>query len=696
MDNNKLKFELDDVIGKIANFLFVSQVSFNNKIVLNNQEGKEKKIICSPFNSNIEITWFFKFFGGSWHFKDDQGSWKLLPVSDLVRLPVFGFSYHQDVFHPFVERKKIFSKIKYYSHYNDFLMRGFKHLINKFLNVLIGGVKSSHDCQFKNLSKDGGITFRVNMINNNVLEMSCVDVGGIYDKTLDDETTTWPDQVPVGHYSTEFASYVFYWMWKRTNDPKWLDSCQKSLVFFINNFRPYTCVTFNSYEFKVLPIGCLIKDIVDNGDDGLFDLEKIKQTLCDDWFDYDPVNIHALRLANFSVLKSIGININQYKQKLSFLVVSNNQTDQGLIADNRGGSLCYSADLTYHQFSLGCLVLAHYFSPDPDIKNIIEKAINFSHYTSTVDGHVSYYGRGANNVYHLAAFLFAESNLESPNYDHIFNIIKNISIFADPVSGLPSALNDQREKRMAWNHCEVPYNGQVAFFLCRAYGSLFGGKKSSGLGVVKKYNDLNGVLDFIRLDNDIFQITIGRGSDIHEWSGGAHVVGMGGICSLSVKRVGNCLSANEYSAVDRCWTGDLPVDGRRESVGNYFVGKLTKISEAVVSLSLKDLNIIYKLESNFLKVNYTLKNDLTNYKTYSGLSFQVALVKSYLIEEKLCTIIFINGDILKLRTDDNFIIKSSVIISNPFGGIIRFELVPHHSLVGLKSFSWILSYVGKQ
>lgn len=690
LDN--LRLELEKSIKNIANFLFLNQVTYQDKIILNTVEAKDKSLDALPFNNNVAVNWKFKYFENSWHFQDNDGNWQEMLASSLIRLPVYGHTYQEQA-HKFKDRINLKSKIKHYSHYNDFFVRVISYLYYKFFNLLIGKVKNSHTCFNKDLSKQGGLTFFVNVVNQDIYELQCVDIGGIYDKFLDDETTNWPDQVPVGHYSTEFAVYIFYWMWKNTDDKKWLKVCQEALNFCIKNTEPYTSISFNSYEFKVLPIAYLTNKIVENGDESFFPLEKVKKILTDTWYDYDPVNIHALRMANFALLESIGVNYSKLKFQFSSRVVLQNQTEEGLIKDNRGGSLRHSADLTYHQFSLGCLALAYRFYPTHKLKGIIERAVGFSRYIALPDGHVSYYGRGANNVYHLAAYAFAESQLQFPNYDYIIKIIEKINYFADPEKGLPSALNDQREKRMGWNHCAVPYNGQVGFFLCLTHESFYTDKDFSRSLSSIKVLDSDKNLDFAAINNDNFKIIITRGSDTHEWSGGAHIVGMGGICSLVINDQ-NYLAVNEFSAIDNIWSGDIPFHDNNPMVGNDFVGQLKKVNDQLVHLFLNNFKIVYQLDGNILKANYFFGDTASKYKFFGGLSFRKLFIKDYIIKENKCQIIFINGDVVNLAVEDNkkFIITTRKIESNPYGEIVKFEWTPVTDSRDFKSLSWSLCY----
>lgn len=524
----------------------------------------------------------------------------------------------------------------------------------------------------KELYTQEGITFVASIDDNGeCLTLVCIDTGGIYDTNLNSEGRALPPQVPVDCYSTEYAAYVFFWMWRRTHKVEWWQACIRAVEFFLKTSQfPYTHTMFDHYEFKVLPLAALVYDIEKEATlPTEFPLLEVRAVLRDQWYSYDPVNVSALRVANGVLCRTLGILYLKSKVHRSVKRIRNNQTAQGLIQDNTGGAVVQSADLTYHQFALACLRVAASLSENTHIHTLVDKGLHFSRSIQRPDGHVSYVGRGANNVYHLASYIYAETGASDYSEERIAALIAYLEKYASEKDGFPTALNSERETRMGWNHCAVPYNGQSSFFLCLAYDNI---QKKIGKTTAETHQNMlhrkTGRCDYAVLSTSRIHAVIGRGADQYVWGEGTRYIGMGGLCSLSIDGV-SLLLANDYSIRQEVWTSDMPQQTGNYTIRDAYVGQLTSFQESAM-LVCNGWYVTYTLsqEDNQLTMTYEKKKHTDQYDMIGALSFLNAVVAQTTYIDNGYEIQFHSGFGIRVTTEHTeFKLKKVPIHSNPFG-----------------------------
>jgi hypothetical protein len=409
----------------------------------------------------------------------------------------------------------------------------------------------------KLLAKTSGLTF-VALEEDIRLRLTCLDDGGLFDMNLNTEGDSYPWQVPVGYYSTEYAAYVFAWLAHRTGDAAWRRAARQAFAFSLRNLTPYTAISFDHYEFKLMPLLLLLRNF---GAEMVSDLplNALLDSLRYDEQNYEPVNVACMRIANLALCDSLSPNPSYQKRAQMWLrTVMRNTTRQGQIQDNFKPASLHNHDLTYHQFSIACLKLALSARPESwtgpladGIASAFEAGLAFSNALRRPDGHPSFMGRGCNNIYHIASYLYAASG--SVCTTNLSDSLALLEAFDDPKQGWPAALNTARETRMGWNHCAIPYIGQSLFFLALTQDALISEKPppSSRSAAIK-----HGA--FASIEHNGFHAVAFAGGDSYFWSGGAHATGMAGLASLSYYGI-PLLGALEYSAADGMWFTDIPI-----------------------------------------------------------------------------------------------------------------------------------------
>lgn len=427
----------------------------------------------------------------------------------------------------------------------------------------------------RHLARQGGLTFVAREAGDR-LNLECLDHGGLFDMSLNTEGDAFPGQVPVGYYSTEFATYVFSWLAQRTGDEKWLRATRLGFAFSMRNLVPYTAVSFDHYEFKLLPLLMLLKD---------FDHTTFSDVAMSDLLaaldyretDYQPINVLCMRLANLALTERFAHDPSHQKKAHRLLrKVAQNQTVQGQIQDNFRPASIHNHDLTYHQFSIACLALAIAATPeswDDDFRSSIEtvysEGLAFSRAMVRSDGHPSYLGRGCNNIYHVASYIYASA--VGGQFGGLSSTLDLLEAYADETRGWPAALNSEREGRMGWNHCAVPYIGQTLFFLVLAHDA--GETPSRRSAELDRPALKPGA--FACLRDERFHAVVFSGGDSYSWAGGCRATGMAGLASLSFMGI-PLLGALEYDATAKAWLTDLPTPpDSKDGVFRYRIQPVT-------------------------------------------------------------------------------------------------------------------------
>lgn len=505
------------------------------------------------------------------------------------------------------------------------------HYINNF-GFLAGCSRISHIalhdayCKFAypskkklaRLEQNEGITFRVININTaeERVELCCVDTGAIYDYFLNTEAQFYPPQVAENYYATSYFAAncallaTLELQLTQAEKQDFIRAGKQALDFCEQNYTyPYAQLVFEHTDFKFSP-----------NMEAAQILCKRKTTVPYLESNYHPVNVFALRAFNCILARKY----NSAKKYLNY--VQKNQTADGLIQDNYFPYYQNSKDLTYHQYATACLAKGcAYLSEQISIQQRINKniphllkrsaieqqtanelekknqdkkdkqikdlyvllhqmhvmlirAIEFSHATLCQNGEVSYYGRGANNIYHIAsaiyAFVIGAQRTGKKQYLQSAQLIYSYLSRFDP-KWLPTALNSHAKTLMGWNHCEMPYNMQTSYFLLNAVLCLM--EKSNQLQTTKenaskqteieqkksqihfkisendeksqnacsKYLQDSSIFHFT---NQTYECVILNGAEQYFWANGKNTTGVSGIANLLHEKRTLSLSLNMSDA----------------------------------------------------------------------------------------------------------------------------------------------------
>jgi hypothetical protein len=660
--------KLEHVTSTLANYLYDNQVNIHD-IVIN--PIREKKVFIEhlkPLNSNLKVHWSFKQEDGCWYYRNND--WHLITEQSLIRLPVYDVENPQnDACEQIGLHQSNQQKFAKYLRADIFLrVRGY---LRKKIHLLRFGHKKSPHTKSSSvdLIHHGGVTFEVMEISDGgSLILNCLDYGGIYAHDLNSEGKWLPDQVPVSYYATEYAAYVFWAQYKCTREEKWLDAVEASMKHFLLNYQPYTTIAFDHFEFKIMPLALLVAELQEQ--QILTELSySIQSLLSNDWHTYSPVNVYALRLSNIYLLERLGVPSSNSVSNICLKMLEDNQSISGLIEDNNSGARIDNCDFTYHQYSLACLSLASDMTDNPRISALLEKGLDFSDYIKLGDGHVSYYGRGSNNIYHLAAYAYAASTTGN-GAKKVEDILELLLPYLTKNSGLPTALNTGIKSRMAWNHCSVPYNAMTAFFLTLCMKRLRNNKIPQQVPQ-RGHHNLKSA-DVFRLESNYGIAIFTKGSDIFTWSDGAQRVGLGGLCGFSIGNI-NILLSLGYSSADDTWTSDFPLDWMKVK-SNSLCGKLIQVNNKVI-FSNAYIRAEYTLHSNSMVFSYDIDPQFEEAGLVGSFHVPTEKMKSYELRADSVIITLKNDVVLiaKFRQSPGSI-KLQKITSNPMGPGLRFEL----------------------
>jgi hypothetical protein len=654
---DRISKKIGQVILPLAEYLLRRQVFLS--LIEVRAKDLSGGVLCKRLDiyQKKSINLSFRHDLDTWSIKNGE-NWEQLLLGKLVSIPIFGIKY-EEMGEIYKREAGLWAKIYHYSSYPDFFSRCFQFLISSLSS------KKTRDVCNEVRSRSGGLTFRVVRATGEVLNLKCLDFGGIYSKHLNAEGVRWPDQVAVGYYSTEYASYVFHHMYEINKEVIWLKALEDSLVYFINTYKPYKAIAFDHFEFKLLPMLLLLAKLKDSALISEALVTNLESCLGYNEKEYTPVNVYAMRIASLSVgLEGEKFRLSKIDQYLRILEA--NITPQGLIRDNYLPAYKNSADLTYHQFSLACLVLAGMKHTDSRIQRLISKGLAFSRYVRTQGCHVSYYGRGSNNIYHLASYVFAESCASDTHFYAIDGILDLYLSYLNEDCGLPSALNRHFESRMGWNHCNIPYIGQSLFFLALSLEVLEKEKKM----ICDEKIDLGQVKhpDYLKISNNTFEFICGRGSDTYVWSDGVYLTGCPGLASVSIAGQ-DLLASLGYNFRVKEWITDLPLDVLKEPVFGDKSAKLRLLKNGV-ELSYKDrLVSSYKLEERQLQLAYEFSSPCYS-KYLSLLPLRMDLIKGCTIYAAGVLCLEYSGFVLEINiaTSKGIILRE--IENNPFGRVL--------------------------
>ena len=286
----------------------------------------------------------------------------------------------------------------------------------------------------------------------------CTDHGAVYEHLLTNHAVRYPSQVGTDLYTNSCAAALFRHMADRSGAPAWREALEASGVY-VHGLRQHRRQRLESdhREFDYGPLHLAF------GPEGAAPSAG--------WTNYDPVNVYGLRYFNAALAGD------RARLPLILGVLEANQRADGLLADNFAGNAVESADLTYHQYCLAMLCLGNAILRAPRADRIIEKALACSLDALLATGEATYYGRGANNVYHLASFAcalaYGAARLGFDVTEPLARVTARLEAFQGESGLWPTAMNRAEPAEMiGWHGSNSQYGALSGFLLAQAAALL--------------------------------------------------------------------------------------------------------------------------------------------------------------------------------------------------------------------------------
>lgn len=319
-------------------------------------------------------------------------------------------------------------------------------------------------------SVEGGFLCRWQLGENGGARIEVIDHGGILDDNPNVEGHACQPRVMANYYADGYAAYCFLRKYQDSGDEEHFEAAIAALDFLIRSYANYPRgVTWHHHEFKNPAfIECLYLL------EGMGRLppryrDFVQQLRLD---RYEPTNVFSLRYYWMTLQGAISNKRDEKRIEECRERLLRDTTPDGLILDNNPPMYTGARDLTYHQYSLACLAGALTIEPnDAAIKEIFLRGCAFSSATMLRNGELSYNGRGAHNIYHIAAAVYAFAFARNRYGFSAWGVERMLALLdrhGQEDGSLPTALNDYSEERMGWNHCRTPYNALSAFLLIKA------------------------------------------------------------------------------------------------------------------------------------------------------------------------------------------------------------------------------------
>ena len=376
----------------------------------------------------------------------------------------------------------------------------------------------------------------------------CADYGAIYEDYLTTDSSRYPSQVGIDLYTSSNAAYLFKWMSERDSSNVWDDALSAAEVYFRSFYdTPRQRLEFDHREFDFTALYLAFGPSLARSFSG--------------WTTYDPVNVFGLRWDNMAQDSEAR---SATRLAVARWMVSHHQTTDGLIRDNHLGRAVDAGDLTYHQYCLAGLALGNAVIEDAEVDRIIQRGLGYSTALQLPNGEVSYYGRGANNIYHLAAYIAAMAvaadryrwDVTAPLGAALTRLVSHLdkSALSDMAPPQPTAMNAAPLERMVgWHGSCAQYGAQSAFLLARAVPFLRRAAtyKGPALPVPASVPCLRPVHARLQAGSGATRVmmTVTSGSECMRWNSGQHVSGFAGLTALFVGNQ-NRLLTNERVVQD--------------------------------------------------------------------------------------------------------------------------------------------------
>ncbi len=344
----------------------------------------------------------------------------------------------------------------------------------------------------------------------------CTDHGAVYEELLTSHAVRYPSQVGTDLYTNSCAAALFRFMSERGGDPSWREALWASATYFTGlRQHPRQRLESDHREFDYGPLRLALGAEAAAPSSG--------------WTNYDPVNVYGLRYFNDALSGDAS------RRRLSLGVLERNQRRDGLLSDNFAGNAVASADLTYHQYCLAMLCLGNALVGDLRTDRIIEKALACSLDALLETGEATYYGRGANNLYHLAslacALCYGAARLGLDTTDALARVITRLEAFQDESGFWPTAMNRADPAEMiGWHGSNSQYGALSAFLLCQGAALLAGletapSKPPPSLATLRTPGQLV-------LRGHGLELALSAGGGPIPWSQGLHESGYAGLSAL--------------------------------------------------------------------------------------------------------------------------------------------------------------------
>ncbi|MEI8393467.1 MAG: hypothetical protein WCF85_01940 [Rhodospirillaceae bacterium] len=374
--------------------------------------------------------------------------------------------------------------------------------------------------------KDWALVPGVNFLQGEDGRWRCSDDGAIYETHLTTRSQHYPSQVGTDLYTNSCAAALFRFMQERTGDAVWrrgLEGCAR--YFAALPAHPRQRLESDHREFDYGPVRLAL---------GAEAAARFAG-----WVDYDPVNVYGLRWFNEALIGG-----EDRKRRAVILgVLEANQTADGLLRDNFSGNAAESTDLTYHQYALAMLCLGNARLREPRADRIIERALGYSLDQLLVNGEATYYGRGANNIYHLAslaaALCYGAGVLGRDTGVALLSVLTRLEAFQDADGLWPTAMNRcDRDGMTGWHGSNCQYGALSAFLLAEGW-QLLAGDLHGAVRPLSPAGSATACHQVLRADGqadgqaDGIELALTGGGGPIPWSQGLHCSGFAGLTAFT-------------------------------------------------------------------------------------------------------------------------------------------------------------------
>lgn len=548
------------------------------------------------------------------------------------------------------KNKTITSKLKKYFGKRNFFYRSFG-----FINGNLAHILFNKNTKNPNTDSNWALVPGINFLYIPQKGYLCIDYGGIYEDYLTSQNKRYPSQVGTDLYTSSMAAYIFF---HYKNKEPFNDSYDSSYSYFLNyhNYHRQR-LEFDHKEFDYAPLTLAFGENFSAKFYG--------------WTKYDPINVYGLRLHN----ENLKTKNNFLRKAFIFFKLFFNQTKSGLIRDNHMGRSINSIDLTYHQFTIAELILANFHKKKNIFDKIILKGINFSVNMSLQNGEATYYGRGANNIYHLASFCCA---LFLSYYRYGFNKISNLSDSLDYLLShkevnskfdndmvLPTAINEHDASEMiGWHGSCLQYEAQSAFYLIQAMRlskSSLTNHSQENIPILQLIDTKHKTYPFFNIFNSSknIRLVICYSTENRVWNGGINETGYPGACALLINGI-NYLAINEkisYKNNKSILLSDLCF------LNNEFISSY-KYDQSYVEFLFKPSNLRIKYTSKGEGIKISIKKKLSAFEYYLWFryKFNIRIINKFKI-----VIEFENIENIIITSTDEFTIRCSDAVKGSAG-----------------------------